>query len=59
MDPQAMMENANQTEVLVPVRIDLELDGQKLRETFTWNKNGTLTVFLLAELGIFNANYYF
>ena len=33
-------ENANQPDVLVPIRVDLEIEGQKLRDTFTWNKNG-------------------
>ena len=28
-------------EVLVPIRLDIDMDGQKLRDTFTWNKNGT------------------
>jgi SWI/SNF-related matrix-associated actin-dependent regulator of chromatin subfamily B protein 1 len=23
----------------VPIRLDIDIDGQKLRETFTWNKN--------------------
>ena len=27
-------------EVLVPIRLDIDMDGQKLRDTFTWNKNG-------------------
>lgn len=40
-DPQAIAENAQQPEVLVPIRLDMEIDGQKLRDTFTWNKNGT------------------
>jgi len=39
-DPQAVVENAQQPEVLVPIRLDMEIDGQKLRDTFTWNKNG-------------------
>lgn len=38
-DPTAVMENASQSEILVPIRLDMELDGQKLRDTFTWNKN--------------------
>jgi SWI/SNF-related matrix-associated actin-dependent regulator of chromatin subfamily B protein 1 len=41
-DPQTVNENAQQPEVLVPVRLDMELEGQKLRDTFTWNKNETL-----------------
>ena len=40
LDQGNAFENANQSDVLVPVRIDLEIEGQKLRDTFTWNKNG-------------------
>lgn len=28
--------------MLVPIRLDMEIEGQKLRDTFTWNKNGML-----------------
>lgn len=38
-DPTICIENASQQEVLVPIRLDMELEGQKLRDTFTWNKN--------------------
>ncbi|XP_063699426.1 SWI/SNF-related matrix-associated actin-dependent regulator of chromatin subfamily B member 1 [Culicoides brevitarsis] len=38
-DPTINLENASQQEVLVPIRLDMELEGQKLRDTFTWNKN--------------------
>lgn len=41
-DPASIHENASQQEVLVPVRLDMEIEGQKLRDTFTWNKNETL-----------------
>lgn len=27
---------------LVPIRLDLESEGWKLRDTFTWNMNGTI-----------------
>jgi SWI/SNF-related matrix-associated actin-dependent regulator of chromatin subfamily B protein 1 len=40
MNASAAMENAQQIEDLVPIRLDMEIDGQKLRDTFTWNKNG-------------------
>ena len=30
-------------EVLVPLRIELDMDGYKLREVFTWNLHGMLT----------------
>lgn len=33
-------ENAAQVEALVPIRLDMEIDGQKLRDAFTWNMNG-------------------
>ncbi|KRT78967.1 hypothetical protein AMK59_8032 [Oryctes borbonicus] len=41
-DPQVNIENAAQSELLVPIRLDMEIEGQKLRDTFTWNKNETL-----------------
>nr|prf snr1 gene [Drosophila melanogaster] len=31
-----------QKECLVPIRLDMELEGQKLRDTFTWNKNESM-----------------
>lgn len=39
-DPAQIHDNANQTEQLIPIRLDMEYDGQKLRDCFTWNKNG-------------------
>lgn len=39
-DPNAYYEAAMLPEVLVPIRLDIDMDGQKLRDTFTWNKNG-------------------
>ncbi|KAG8238337.1 hypothetical protein J437_LFUL018622 [Ladona fulva] len=41
-DPSAIHENASQPELLVPIRLDMEIEGQKLRDTFTWNKNESL-----------------
>ncbi|KAJ8346548.1 hypothetical protein SKAU_G00279490 [Synaphobranchus kaupii] len=38
-DPAVIHENAGQAEVLVPIRLDMEIDGQKLRDAFTWNMN--------------------
>lgn len=38
--PALLYQTATQPEVLVPIRLDIDIDGQKLRETFTWNKNG-------------------
>lgn len=40
-DAIVVFENASQPEVLVPIRLDMEVEGQKLRDTFTWNKNGS------------------
>lgn len=39
LDSSAISENASQSEVLIPIRLDMEIEGHKLRDTFTWNKN--------------------
>lgn len=39
LNPEQLQENANQPEILVPIRLDMEIEGHKLRDTFTWNKN--------------------
>ncbi len=39
VDPSSVHENAIQPEVLVPIRMDMDIEGQKLRDTFMWNKN--------------------
>ena len=44
-DMAAIHEAAARPEVLVPIRLDIDIDGQKLRDTFTWNKNGEKTYF--------------
>ena len=36
----AVQETSVQPEVLVPIRLDIDIDGHKLRDTFVWNKNG-------------------
>ena len=41
-DPAAIHENAIASEVLVPIRLDMDIEGQKLRDTFLWNKNESL-----------------
>lgn len=54
-DPVAFHENATQQELLVPIRLDMEIEGQKLRDTFTWNKNGThflLLIFIHVEFSM-------
>lgn len=51
LDPALIQENANQSDILVPIRVDIEIEGQKLRDTFTWNKNETLiTPEIFAEI---------
>lgn len=37
---EAMNEQAEKEDTLVPIRIELEHEGYKLRDTFTWNLNG-------------------
>jgi SWI/SNF-related matrix-associated actin-dependent regulator of chromatin subfamily B protein 1 len=39
-DPAVVHDNANHKEELIPIRLDMEIEGQKLRDCFTWNKNG-------------------
>ena len=39
-EPELVHDNAMQEEQLVPIRLDMEVDGQRLRDMFTWNKNG-------------------
>lgn len=39
-NPALIHDNANQTECLIPIRLDMEIEGQKLRDCFTWNKSG-------------------
>ena len=45
--PALLYKTSMQPEVLVPIRLDIDIDGQKLRETFTWNKNGGLSIVTL------------
>jgi hypothetical protein len=35
-----MKEQSNKDDNLVPIRLEFEADGYKLRDTFTWNLNG-------------------
>jgi len=37
-----VINNADQEECLVPIRLDMELEGHKLRDCFTWNRNEKL-----------------
>ncbi|VEL29639.1 unnamed protein product [Protopolystoma xenopodis] len=41
-DPVAFHINAQAPECLVPIRLDVESDGVKLRDCFTWNRNEQL-----------------
>ncbi|CAF4562190.1 unnamed protein product, partial [Didymodactylos carnosus] len=43
-DPSPTFEYLQQCEDLIPIRLDMEVDGQKLRDTFTWNKNGIVNI---------------
>lgn len=38
-DPAALHQISNVSEILVPIRLDMEIEGHKLRDTFVWNKN--------------------
>lgn len=38
--------------MLVPIRLDMEIEGQKLRDTFTWNKNGIYDFIKISESNI-------
>ncbi len=49
-DPAVIHENATQSEVLVPIRLDMEIEGQKLRDAFTWNMNGNIRSSLFSAL---------
>lgn len=39
---EAIKDQAMKEEVLVPIRIECEHEGYKLRDTFTWNLNGMI-----------------
>jgi len=39
LEPVVLQDNAEQPVDLVPIRLDMEIDGTKLRDTFTWNRN--------------------
>lgn len=50
-NPAALHENAAQPESLVPIRLDMEIEGYKLRDCFCWNRNETLiTPEMFAEI---------
>lgn len=37
-------EQGDKDDMLVPIRLEIELDGYKLRDTFTWNLNGIISI---------------
>lgn len=37
---ETSIEQMNSEETLIPIRLDVENDGYKIRDTFTWNMNG-------------------
>lgn len=39
LDPAALHQISNINEMLVPIRLDMEVEGHRLRDTFVWNKN--------------------
>lgn len=39
LDPASLHQLSNVSENLVPIRLDMEIEGHKLRDTFVWNKN--------------------
>eukprot|EP00096_Caligus_rogercresseyi_P004982 TRINITY_DN1972_c0_g1_i1.p1 TRINITY_DN1972_c0_g1~~TRINITY_DN1972_c0_g1_i1.p1 ORF type:complete len:410 (+),score=143.16 TRINITY_DN1972_c0_g1_i1:126-1355(+) len=41
-DPPSVHDNALNMDELVPIRIDMDIEGQKLRDTLMWNKNEAL-----------------
>lgn len=53
IDYNSNTENAEQSELLVPIRLDMEIEGQKLRDTFTWNKYGNNIRHSISNITIF------
>merc|ERR1712071_595532 len=50
-EEQLVKRMAGEKEDLVPIRLDMELDGRKLRDVFTWNRNETsITPEMFAEM---------
>ena len=52
-DMAAIHEAAMKNEDLVPIRLDIDIEGQKLRDCFTWNKNG-MFLDLMFRFGLLN-----
>lgn len=50
-EEQLVKRMAGEKEDLVPIRLDMELDGRKLRDVFTWNRNEkNITPEMFAEM---------
>lgn len=41
-----MKDQATKEDNLVPIRLEFEADGYKLRDTFTWNLNGMIIIII-------------
>ncbi len=47
------LQEADKPEVLVPIRIEFDVEHHKMREAFVWNLNGTFCFFLRRRLYLF------
>lgn len=56
IDPTNICMNSNFAEILVPIRLNMEIGGQKLRDTFTWNKNG-MKMYIIVIYDYFQTYY--
>lgn len=48
--PNLLSDASGECSALMPLRLDIEQDGYRLREAFMWNPKGSLTVNSIAEL---------
>lgn len=51
-----MVAMADLPEILVPIRIELDLEGSILKDTFTWNLNGIILLKIL--ISFFRATHH-
>ncbi|KAI0039220.1 SNF5-domain-containing protein [Auriscalpium vulgare] len=49
--PKVRSEDANRPEVLVPIRLEFDVEHHKMRDTFVWNLNGACAPFSGMYLG--------
>jgi flagellar basal body-associated protein FliL len=54
---ESLKEQAEKEDTLVPIRLELENDGYRLRDTFTWNLNGKQRTKQVMEMD--NNNHFF